>query len=111
MRHPYAWTQVPPVAQPRRTQFSIPCPCQSPYTNPLRHLEDFCRECEQHDRELRQYAAEKLENGREIAGKMKLTEIVMYYDGDYDTYFTYDKYTINISGGTKGADYIWMGAG
>ncbi len=83
----------------------------TPYTNPLRHLEDFCRKCERHDRELRQYAAEKLENGREITGKMKLTEIVMYYDGDYDTYFTYDKYTINISGGTKGADYIWMGAG
>ena len=80
----------------------------TPYTNPLSYLEAFCRECGRHDSELRQFAAEKLEDGERIARGMRLTEVCMYYDGDYDAYFTYDKYTIDIFGKANGPEDIWM---
>ena len=79
-----------------------------PCTNPLSYLEAFCRECRRHDSELRQFAAEKLGDGERIAREMKLTNIVMYYDGDYDAYFAYDKYTVDIFGKVKGPEDIWL---
>ena len=46
--------------------------------------------------------------GERIAREMKLTNIVMYYDGDYDAYFAYDKYTVDIFGKLKGPEDIWL---
>lgn len=79
-----------------------------PYTRPLSFLEAFCRDCEKHDNELRSFAAENLTGSKRIARDMVPEAVDMYYDGDYDFYYKYKEYTINISGDLNGPEKIWM---
>lgn len=94
----------------------------TPYTKPLGHLEDFCRECEKNDRELRRFARENMPDRinkdrekpltpEEFARGLTMDSIVMYYDGDYDVYFRFEKYTVNISGDRDGPRDIWQEVG
>ena len=80
----------------------------TPPTRPLAFLEEFCRDCERHDRELRSFASEKLEGGETISREMIPEEIYMYFDGDYDAYYKYGKYTVDIAGDRNGPKDIWM---
>lgn len=97
----------------------------TPYTEPLRHLEAFCRDAERHDRELRDYAAEKLigevnelissEGGKELtreelAGCLKIRSVAMYHGGDYDVCFELSgRHAVSVNGGDKGPEdaYLW----
>lgn len=80
-----------------------------PYSRPLSYLEAFCRDCEQHDNELRSFACEKLKDNKRLAADMVPDSVCMYYDGDYDFYYKYKEYTVNISGDLNGPKELWIG--
>ena len=85
----------------------------TPYTRPLAFLEAFCRDAARHDKELREFAAaelltkaNKLMNtsltAEEFAAGMKIFNIMMYYDGDYEAFLSFGDYEISIWGDTSG---------
>ena len=94
-----------------------------PVTEPLKCLEDFCRNAERHAPELRKFAAqhalaEANETMRDeidepwteetLAAELTIQSVEMCFGGFYSVYYTIGDYTICVDGDENGPEKVWF---